>query len=75
MPPIPVFHPLPPHPCCAPHALLLASRPSPCPAPRARLRPQHVSELGLDIDSRAPGSKLALLLLHFPRLRLMWSRR
>lgn len=34
-----------------------------------------MSELGLDIDNRAPGSRLALLLLHFPRLRLVWSRR
>jgi len=34
----------------------------------------HASELGLDIDSRSPGARLSLLLLHFPRLRLVWSR-
>lgn len=36
---------------------------------------QPVSELGDDIDGRAIGSKLTLLCLHFPRLRLVWSRR
>lgn len=31
-------------------------------------------ELGSDISILATGSKLALLTLHFPRLRLVWSR-
>ena len=38
------------------------------------LPPQAVSELGDDIDSRNIVSRLVLLLLHFPRLRLLWSR-
>jgi hypothetical protein len=36
---------------------------------------QSPSELGDDIDAKAVGSKLVLLTLHFPRLRLVWSRR
>jgi DNA excision repair protein ERCC-4 len=36
---------------------------------------QGVSEISDDIDGRALTSRLALLLLHFPRLRLVWSRR
>jgi hypothetical protein len=39
------------------------------------LRKQPISELGSDIDPRAVGSRLALLLCHFPKLRLVWSRR
>ncbi|KAL6758551.1 hypothetical protein V8C86DRAFT_3093071, partial [Haematococcus lacustris] len=31
-------------------------------------------DLSDDIDPKATGSKLALLTLHFPRLRLVWSR-
>lgn len=31
-------------------------------------------ELGDDVSSKALGSKLALLLLHFPKLRVLWSR-
>jgi len=33
-----------------------------------------VGDLGNDVSSRALGSKLALLLLHFPKLRVIWSR-
>eukprot|EP00955_Chlamydomonas_euryale_P116226 366404-Chlamydomonas_euryale.AAC.13 len=36
---------------------------------------QSVHELGDDIDGRSVTSKLALLVLHFPKLRLVWSRR
>jgi hypothetical protein len=35
---------------------------------------QPPSELGPEIDPRNVVSRLCLLLLHFPRLRLMWSR-
>jgi DNA excision repair protein ERCC-4 len=31
-------------------------------------------DLGDDVSPKALGSKLALLLLHFPRLRVLWSR-
>lgn len=43
--------------------------------PPLTLSPQHPSELGDEIDSRAVSSRLVLLALHFPRLRLVWSRR
>jgi hypothetical protein len=39
------------------------------PAPR-----QPVSEIGGDIRANATTSKLVLLALHFPRLRIIWSR-
>lgn len=35
---------------------------------------QTPSDLGSDISNSALGSKLALLLLHFPKLRVLWSR-
>ncbi|GAX84863.1 hypothetical protein CEUSTIGMA_g12284.t1 [Chlamydomonas eustigma] len=35
---------------------------------------QSVHDIGDDIDARSITSKLALLILHFPRLKLVWSR-
>ena len=35
---------------------------------------QNINELGSDIKQDAICSKMALLLLHFPRLRILWSR-
>ncbi len=37
-------------------------------------RLQSAAEMGDDIRADALGSKVALLALHFPRLRIIWSR-
>lgn len=44
---------------------------TPCRPPA---RPQASSEIGDDVQLNALMSKVALLCLHFPRLRLIWSR-
>lgn len=46
---------------------------APCRPPK-NARPQASSEIGDDVTLHSLMSRLTLLCLHFPRLRLIWSR-